>query len=134
MAPVLKMPTVLEKRGRVAKPSSERDSWAIDPDQVMARKIHELATKPVAPVRQTTYKERDVEFAEDEGKTPIQWPPNQKIEEVSKRLLKIKQMGIRSEASGDYFNSGDLAYQMQEIIRATGELFQKIQRIKLAQR
>jgi hypothetical protein len=134
MAPVLKLPTTLGKPGRVAKPLSERNSWGIDPDQVMARKIHELATKPVTPVRQTSYKERDVQSVEEEGKTPIQWPTNQKIEEVSKRLLKIKQMGIRSEASGDYFNSGDLAYQMQEVIRATGELFQKIQRIKLAQR
>ncbi len=38
--------------------------------------------------------------------------------------------GHSLEASGDYFNSGDLAYQLQEIIRATAELFKKSQRIK----
>ena len=60
----------------------------------------------------------------------IQWPSEHQIEEVSRRLAKINRMGIRWEANGDYFNSGDLAYQMQEIIRATAELFKKIQRIK----
>ncbi|HWX18688.1 MAG TPA: hypothetical protein VN578_02165 [Candidatus Binatia bacterium] len=60
----------------------------------------------------------------------IQWPSEEKIQEVSKRLSKISRMGIRSEANGDYFNSGDLAYQMQEIIRATDELFKKSQRLR----
>lgn len=39
-------------------------------------------------------------------------------------------MGIRSEAKGDYFHSGDLAYQIHEIIHATADLFQKSQRPK----
>jgi hypothetical protein len=60
----------------------------------------------------------------------IQWPTEQQIQEVSKRLTKISQKGIRREVGGDYFNSGDLAYQLQEIIRATAELFKKSQRIK----
>ena len=60
----------------------------------------------------------------------IQWPSPKQLEEVSKRLLRINQMGIRWEAKGDYFNSGDLAYQIQEIIRATDDLFRKAQRIK----
>jgi hypothetical protein len=60
----------------------------------------------------------------------IQWPSEQQILEVSRRLAKISQKGIRWEANGDYFNSGDLAYQLQEIIRATAELFKKSQRIK----
>ena len=50
--------------------------------------------------------------------------------DVSKQLARIAQMGIRSEASGDYFNSGELAYQMQEIIRDTAELFHRGQRLR----
>jgi hypothetical protein len=34
-------------------------------------------------------------------------------------------MGSRAEREGDYFKSGDLAYQMHEIIRATRELLKK---------
>src|SRR5215831_6481494 len=60
----------------------------------------------------------------------IQWPSEAEIQEVSKRLAKISRAGIRWEASGDYFNSGDLAYQIQEIIRSTAELFKKSQRLK----
>jgi len=60
----------------------------------------------------------------------IQWPTGQQIQEVSKRLAQINRAGIRWEASGDYFSSGDIAYQLQEIIRATSDLFKKIQRIK----
>jgi hypothetical protein len=60
----------------------------------------------------------------------IQWPSEQEIQQVSKKLARINRVGIRWEANGDYFNSGDLAYQIQEIIRATAELFKKSQRIK----
>ena len=60
----------------------------------------------------------------------IQWPSEEQIQQVSKRLAKISRMGIRSEAAGDYFNSGDLAYQLQEIIHATAELFKKSQRLR----
>jgi hypothetical protein len=58
----------------------------------------------------------------------IQWPSERDIEAVSTRLARIVQVGIRSEANGDYFKSGDLAYQIHEIIRATLELFKKSQR------
>jgi hypothetical protein len=60
----------------------------------------------------------------------IQWPTEQEIQEVSARLARIRRMGIRSEANGDYFTSGELAYQIQEIIQATAELFKKSQRTK----
>jgi len=60
----------------------------------------------------------------------IEWPTERQIQEVSTRLARISRMGIRSEAQGDYFKSGDLAYQLHEIIQATDELFKKIQRIK----
>ena len=70
-----------------------------------------------------------VQFPEAPTQSLIQWPSEQEIQEVSKRLSKINRAGIRWEASGDYFNSGDLAYQIQEIIRATAELFKKSQRL-----
>jgi hypothetical protein len=60
----------------------------------------------------------------------IQWTTEQQIQEVSKKLARINQVAIRSEVKGDYFRSGDLAYQIQEIIRATAELFKKSQRAK----
>ncbi len=69
-------------------------------------------------------------FPERIEQSLIQWPTEQQLQEVSKRLARISEKGIRWEAHGDYFNSGDLAYQLQEIIRATAELFKKCQRIK----
>ncbi len=60
----------------------------------------------------------------------IQWTTRRQIQEVSKKLARINQAAIRSEVNGDYFKSGDLAYQIQEIIRATAELFKKSQRAK----
>jgi hypothetical protein len=60
----------------------------------------------------------------------IQWPTKKQILEVSKKLAKISRMGIRAETSGDYFHSGDLAYQMQEIIRVTAQLFERGQRLR----
>ena len=60
----------------------------------------------------------------------IQWPMEQEIQEVSTRLSRIAQVGIRSEADGDYFKSGDLASQIQEIIRSSAELLKKCQRAK----
>ena len=60
----------------------------------------------------------------------IQWPTEKQILDVSKKLVKISRMGIRSEANGDYFYSGDLAYQMQEIIRVIDQLFEKGQRLQ----
>jgi hypothetical protein len=69
-------------------------------------------------------------FPEATDQGLIQWPTEKQIMEVSKQLAKIGQIGLRSEAGGDYFNSGDLAYQMQEIIRATAELFQRGRRLR----
>jgi hypothetical protein len=60
----------------------------------------------------------------------IQWPTGLEINEVSKLLARVKREGICCEVGGDYFKSGDLAYQIQEIIRATADLFRKSQRSK----
>jgi len=63
-------------------------------------------------------------------RSSIQWPARQEIQEVSEQLARIQRMGICSEAKGDYFKSGDVAYQIQEIIRATAELLKKSQRAR----
>jgi len=60
----------------------------------------------------------------------IQWPTRQQILQVSKSLSRVTREGIRRESSGDYFNSGDFAYRLQEILRATDELLKKSQRPK----
>lgn len=60
----------------------------------------------------------------------IQWPTEHEIQRVSEQLARIRRVGIRSEADGDYFKSGDLAYQIQEIIRSAAELSKKSQRVK----
>ena len=58
----------------------------------------------------------------------IQWPTSQQLQDVSKQLARVSRQGKRFELAGDYFMSGDLAFQLQEIIRATRELLKKIQR------
>jgi len=58
----------------------------------------------------------------------IQWPTPQELQQVSTTLTKVSRWGRRREAAGDYFNSGDLAYQLQEIIRTTNALLKKSQR------
>ena len=69
-------------------------------------------------------------FPETPKAAGIKWPTEKQVLDVSRQLAKIGQIGVRSEAKGDYFNSGDLAYQMQEIIRTTAELYQRGQRIR----
>jgi len=59
-----------------------------------------------------------------------EWPTEEQILDVSKKLAKISRMAIRAEAHGDYFHSGELAYQMHEIILATAQLFERGQRLR----
>ena len=69
-------------------------------------------------------------FPEATNQGLTQWPTEKQILDVSKKLAKIGRMGIRAEAHGDYFHSGDLAYQMHEIILATAQLFKRGQRLR----
>ena len=75
-------------------------------------------------------KQNDSLFLEASPQGMTQWPSEKQIRDVSKKLARINRMAIRAEADGDYFHSGDLAYQMHEIIRATAHLFQSGQRIR----
>jgi len=60
----------------------------------------------------------------------IQWPTGQQVRDVSKQLARISREGRHCELAGDYCKSGDTAFQIQEIIRATADLFKKTQRPK----
>ena len=64
-------------------------------------------------------------FPERQTRSLIQWPTERQVEKVSASLARMVKVGMRWEAKGDYFASGDLAYQIQEIIRATEELLKK---------
>ncbi len=69
-------------------------------------------------------------FPEETNRGLIEWPTGKQLSEVSRQLARISRSGIRAEASGDYFKSGELAYQIEEIIRATAELLKKSQRVR----
>ena len=69
-------------------------------------------------------------FPKRQKRTLMQWPTERQIQEVSARLARMVKVGMRWEAKGDYYASGDLAYQIQEIMRATEELLKKTQRLK----
>ena len=58
----------------------------------------------------------------------IQWPSVEELEQVSTQLSRIHEIGVSSEANGDYFTSGDLAYQLHEIVRTARELLKKSMR------
>jgi hypothetical protein len=53
-------------------------------------------------------------FPKRQKRSLIQWPTERQVEEVSARLARMVKVGVRWEAKGDYFSSGDLAYQIQE--------------------
>ncbi len=98
-------------------------------------KMTEKMTKTIVPAARLagelpSFDLNEPLFPTRSRKSLIQWPTERDIQEVSARLARISRMGIRLEAEGDYFTSGDLAYQIHEIIRATAELFKKSQRIK----
>ena len=61
-------------------------------------------------------------------RTRIQWPTERQLQEVSTKLLRISRAGQRSEIAGDYFKSGDLAFQLHDILRVTDDLIKKSQR------
>ena len=69
-------------------------------------------------------------FPEPTNQSLTQWPTEKQILDVSKKLAKIGRMGIRAEAHGDYFHSGNMAYQMHEIILGTAQLFAAGQRFR----
>ena len=70
----------------------------------------------------------DAAFSPRSDQSRIKWPTEQELQQVSTTLTKVNRTGMRQEAAGDYFTSGDLAYQLQEILRATEALLKKSRR------
>lgn len=102
----------------------------MDMDEIMVRKIRDIAAKSQS--RASASKSNlptDFDFPSDHKQNPIRWPSDKEITDVARRLLAIKKAGLTYEKRGDHFNSGDLAYQMQELLRNVSELFQKSRRI-----
>ena len=71
----------------------------------------------------------DPGFASRTDRNRIQWPTAQELQRVSTTLAKVSRTGMRQEDAGDYFTSGDLAYQLQEILGATAALLKRARRI-----
>jgi hypothetical protein len=67
-------------------------------------------------------------FSPRTDRSLIQWPSERELKQVSATLTKVSRTGMRQENAGDYFTSGDLAYQLQEILRATATLLKKSRR------
>jgi hypothetical protein len=92
-------------------------------------------TKPKLPSTRPAPKPRffdpnaDPPFVRSKA-TFIQWATEREIQGISEQLARIQRAGIKLEANGDYFKSGDLAYQIQEIIRTTAELLKRCERGK----
>ena len=61
----------------------------------------------------------------EEQTRPDSVAERRRIEEIGVQLRRISEIGIASEANGDYFTSGDLAYQLHEIVRTTRELLKR---------
>jgi len=70
----------------------------------------------------------DTGFSPRSDQSRIKWPTEQELQQVSTALTRVNRTGMRQEAAGDYFTSGDLAYQLQEILRATEALLKKSRR------
>ena len=60
----------------------------------------------------------------------IQWPADEQMRDVSRKLTHICLEGKCREGAGVCFQSGDLAFPMQEIIRATTRAFEESRRAK----
>ena len=86
-----------------------------------------IRSKPAVP---QDAKKSVFDYAEDEPRSNIQWPNDDQIGSICARLRQVKKIGMENEGLGDHFSSGDLAYQVQEIIRSTDELFRKSLRVK----
>ncbi|MCL5097966.1 MAG: hypothetical protein M1608_10660 [Candidatus Omnitrophica bacterium] len=98
-------------------------------DRLMLEKIREIAShfKPTNPSK--IAKHHEIAIIPESTQSLIQWPSDEQISEVCERLRKLKEMGAQFEHKGDYFNSGELAYQIRDIIRTTADLFQRSQRL-----
>jgi hypothetical protein len=93
-----------------------------------SRGTRHRARRPSQPSRPRHGDCHDEEFSLRTDRSRIQWPTAQELQQVATTLAKVSRTGMRQESAGDYFTSGDLAYQIQEILRATDALLKKSRR------
>jgi hypothetical protein len=115
-----------------AKPTSEVATPHLKPRAITPL----LETKPGSVVRNSvkiTKTPPPSQFEDHEEPKPLlQWPTDTVLRETTRNLLAIKSAGVEYENIGDYFNSGDLAYQLQEILHNIQDLTRKTERIREA--
>jgi len=58
----------------------------------------------------------DEEPATDVALSNIQWIADKELALVSQDLRRLKRIGRQRERQGDYFGSGNLAYQLRQIV------------------
>lgn len=109
---------------------------SVAPTHLKNRGITPLLEKKLIPVVKSHVKIAKPQLPQiedrEEPKPLLQWPADTLLRETTRNLLAIKNAGVEYESIGDYFNSGDLAYQLQEILRNIQELSRKTQRIREA--
>ena len=69
-------------------------------------------------------------FPKRQQRRLTEWPSERPVAEVSTGLAQKVKVGLRWAASGDYFATGDRAYQIEGIIRAAEELLKKSWRLR----
>lgn len=71
----------------------------------------------------------DSSTAERGTRGVIKWPTDREIRSVSKALVELRTVGIDSESKGEYLKSGNLAYELQQIIQETAKLCRRNARV-----
>ncbi len=62
--------------------------------------------------------------------TNIQWIADKELARASRDLRRLKQVGRRMEEQGDYFGSGNLAYQLRQIMAEIQVLARGVNRVQ----
>ena len=60
----------------------------------------------------------------------IQWITDKELDRVSQDLRRLKRIGRRLEQHGDYFGSGNLAYQLRQVVAEIRALVRGTSRVQ----
>jgi hypothetical protein len=120
-----------------ARQTATRPGWKRYPgrspadyvDRDMRRKIDEIAAELGSAKFHPKAGNPPGADVTPDNQQAIEWPSDQQLRQISNRLEKIKCVGMACERKADYFNSGELAFLIQEIIDATNELYRKLERL-----
>ena len=72
----------------------------------------------------------DEELATDVVVSNIQWITNKELALASQDLRRLKRIGRQLEQQGDYFGSGNLAYQLRQIVADIQSLVRGTSRVQ----